>query len=332
VLGAVGTRMTERSLQNLLLASAAAATGWTGCGSGPGAATSSRTIDAAVSPADAGPDSYVVPSDAAGDASDAQSADDAMYSGVVLATARQAGTAITYSVFADFAPGAGFGIAQCDADAGACCCFTGATVLPGFDTPAAGAITVADDAATTATLSPAAVVVEGGTVSTSFQGTWELGRPWFDFPGVYMQADAGGWRPGDALQVSATGGQVDRFSGTLKTGALLAGVTPAIGAGAVMVDRSKDFAVAWTPEDRAGENVLFMLQQFTSRGALTCYCMVPDSMGGVTMSASMVGRFDTSQLAASVRLERLTVSTAPCDNASIDLVSEVTQSAAVMFQ
>jgi hypothetical protein len=293
-------------------------------------------MDAAVSPADAGRDSSVVPSDAAGDASDAQSADDATYSGVVLATARQAGTATTYSVFADFAPSAGFGIAQCDADAGACCCFTGATVLPGFDTPAAGTVTVADDAGATATLSPAAVVVEGGTVSTSFQGTWELGQPWFDFPGVYRLADAGGWRPGDALQVSATGGEVDRFSGTLQTGALLAGVTPAIGAGAVMVDRSvdrsQDFAVAWTPEDRAGENVLLMLQQFTSRGALTCYCMVPDSMGGVTMSASMIGRFGTSQLSASVRLERLTVSTAPCNNATIDLVSEVTQSAAITFQ
>jgi len=137
-----------------------------------------------------------------------QSTDDATYSGVVLATARQGGGGTTYSVFADFAPGAGFGPGQCEADGGACSCSYGIADPDVFDTPGAGEVIVADDAGLIAALSPASVVTYGETVTTSYQGIWDLGQPWSDYAGVYPLADAGAWRPGDALQVSATGGPV----------------------------------------------------------------------------------------------------------------------------
>jgi hypothetical protein len=168
--------------------------------------------------------------------------------------------------------------------------------------------------------------------TTTYQGTWDLGMPWFDYPGIYPAADGAEWNPGDALRVSATGGQVAPFSGTLQTGALLAGVSPAIGSTPLVIDRAADLEVSWTPEGRSHEDVFLLLQQFTQGGATTCTCLVPDSAASVTMSATLLGPFGTEQLSGRIRLERLIVSTALCDNAAIDLASEVVQTGDVTFQ
>jgi hypothetical protein len=181
-------------------------------------------------------------------------------------------------------------------------------------------------------LAPAVPIVEGGTTMTTLQGTWDLGAQWWAYPGVYPDADSGAWNPGDALRVSASGGEVAPFSGTLQTGALLSGVTPAIGTTPLVIDRTQDLQVSWTPEGRAGENVLLAVQQFTASGGLTCYCEAADPAGRVTVSATLLGQFDTQQPSGRIRVERLITSTAPCANATIDLVGEVSQTGDVSFR
>jgi hypothetical protein len=270
----------------------------------------------------------------AGDA-DIDDGSDATYAGVVVATIAQGGATNAYSVFADFAPGGPLGIGVCPdeaPDAGSCCCFQGATVVPGFDTPTAGILTLTSTGGSTlATLAPGQTVVEGGSETTTYQGTWDLGTPWFDYPGIYADVNSGAWNPGDALQVRATGGQVAPFSGTLQTGALLAGVSPAIGSTPLVIDRADDLEVSWNPEGRSHEDVFLILQQFTRDGANTCTCLVPDSAASVTVSATLLGPFATEQLSAHLRLERLIISTAPCSNAAVDLASEVSQTSDVTF-
>jgi hypothetical protein len=156
------------------------------------------------------------------------------------------------------------------------------------------------------------------------------GAGWIGCGGTQGAAQASGLT--DASGASATSSD-DSFSGTLETGAALTGVTPAIGPDAsVVIDRSQDFTLAWTAEGRAGECVSLTLEQVSSNGVITCNCWVPDSLGGLTVSTSTLGGFGTKQLAASVRLERLRVSTTSSGNATIALVSEVAQSADVTFE
>lgn len=55
------------------------------------------------------------------------------------------------------------------------------------------------------------------------------------------------WSPGIDLSVTADGDTVDGFAGLLRTAALPVGVTPALGASPVRVDRTRDFELSWTP-------------------------------------------------------------------------------------
>jgi hypothetical protein len=75
----------------------------------------------------------------------------------------------------------------------------------------------------------------------------------------------------------------------------------------------------------------------SSRPVLTCeeayvfLLAALDSAAKVTMSSTLVALFETT-VGGSIQLERLLTSKASCDNATIDLIGEVAQTADVTFQ
>jgi hypothetical protein len=244
----------------------------------------------------------------------------ATYAGVVIAAVTERGAMLTYDAVADFgAPGA-FGIGACAGasnESGDCCCVPSEGLPAG--SPDAAIITIRSEggASTLTTLSPSA---------TAKYGLSDLGGA--TPPGDYSSVDSQSWNPGDVLSVSATGDEVHPFSGTLQTGVLLSGVTPAIGPGPVIVDRGKDLEVAWTPEG-GGSHATVLLE--LDQAPLSCYCTALDSAAKVTMSSTLVALFETT-VGGSIQLERLLTSKASCDNATIDLIGEVAQTADVTFQ
>jgi hypothetical protein len=169
-----------------------------------------------------------------------------------------------------------------------------------------------------------------------FQGTWDLGDAWATLPGDYPFETAGFWDPGEAMHVSATGGAVHAFSGTLQTGALLSGVTPSLpslsGPVSLVIDRTQPFHIAWDPEGLSDESVVLWLQQFRSDGSLTCWCSVPDTAAELTVDTSVLGQFDVQQLSAVIQLERLITRTVSSDDAIVALVGEVAKNDEIAFQ
>jgi hypothetical protein len=249
---------------------------------------------------------------------------DVIYTGVVAATLLQGGPTDTYDAFADFQSGPSLGVGVCPSGEIGCCCLLGiATPLP-EQPPDAATLTLAsgEGAGTLATLTPSA---------SALQGTWDLGDAWATRPGDYPVVTSKPWSPGESLRVSATGGAVHAFSGTLETGALLSGVTPPIGPAPIDVDRTVPFEVSWAPEGKSNASVLLMLQQFRTEGVATCYCFVPDAASQMAMPASLLGNFTTDQLSANVRLERLVTTTASSDDATVELVGQVAQAAPLTF-
>jgi hypothetical protein len=111
---------------------------------------------------------------------------------------------------------------------------------------------------------------------------------------------------------------------------MLAGVTPAIGGAPVLVPRSRDFEVTWTPAGAGPDQVILMLD--LSSGAFSCSCTAPDSAGKVTLRSSLLSQPGSSPSSGTIRLARTTTSTVPVDNATIDLVGEVAVSGAVKLQ
>jgi hypothetical protein len=266
--------------------------------------------------AESGAPDGAVPDSGSGQGGDA-------YTGVVSALVLRGSTGETYTAFADFQPAPPLRVGACP-DGQACCCLHG-TPLP-FPTPPpdAAAVTLAsaEDAATLATLMPS---------TTTFQGTWDLGEAWATHPGAYPDAMSEPWAPGAALRVSAAGGAVHPFSGTIHTSALLSGVTPPLGPSPLAVDRSQPLQVSWAPEGKSGEVVTLMLQQFTSAGVVTCYCGALDAAAKLTVDSGVLAEFGTDQLSARLRLERLLTSFASAGDATVTLVGEVAETGPITF-
>jgi hypothetical protein len=267
---------------------------------------------------------------------------DATYYGFVLAKLTQGqapdGAGAAYSAFADFVKGTKPTAPPSCPDswpsAGSCCCLRGiSTPLP-EQPPDAATVTIAsaDGANVLATLTGSRWVSSGGTVSGTLHGTWDLGLSWVFAPGDYAPVDSVAWSPGDVLRVSATGMEVGAFAGLLDTGDLLTGVTPPIGP-PLVIDRAHDLDIAWTPEDLPGATVLLAIQQFTMRSTLACYCTAPDAAAKLTVSATLLADFaSTDQLSAAIQLERLLVTSISGPNATIDLVGSVAQAGNISFQ
>jgi len=253
-----------------------------------------------------------------------------IYSGVVLARATQSGTtSSSYGAFVDFTSKYPFYLDSCPGlgpSAGNCCCMIGMSTPMPIQPPDGATVTLtsADGASTLATLLPSTPTSTTTTIGPQMYGTWDLGRWGAVVPGCYAPVGSQPWNPGDALRVSATGNQVHAFSGTLQTGSLLSGVTPSIGSAPLVIDHSQNFEVSWTPEGRENESVLLRLGAAPD----VCYCTVPDSAAKVTVDSSLLSPGGTS----TISLERLVISTASSDNATITLIGAVELSGEVAFQ
>ena len=241
------------------------------------------------------------------------------FSGVIIATLAQGSASNGYGVFADFATGPHIDL---NPAAASCSCIHFISALP-LPSPDAGTVSVWPPmgGSPLATLTPA---------DGAYHGSWDLG---FLLAGNYASVTSQAWNPGDELAIDATGGGVQAFSGRLQVPALFSGVTPDLLSGSLVIDRTRDFTVTWAPEGKAKESVLLILQQIAPpvQTATTCYCTTSDSAAALTVDASTLGQFGT-EAAGTLRLERLVASAASCDNATITLVGEVAESAAVAFQ
>jgi hypothetical protein len=130
------------------------------------------------------------------------------------------------------------------------------------------------------------------------------------------------WDAGDSLDVSATGGEVDPFSGTLETPTLPSGVSPAFGPDSFVITRSSNLRVSWTPDARDGETIQFGISVgSTTNGVAGVACAVPDSDGFVVVDASLLGPLAVGPN-ASVYLTRVLTSVVSAPNAIITLNGE----------
>jgi hypothetical protein len=138
--------------------------------------------------------------------------------------------------------------------------------------------------------------------------------------------------PGRAIAVVAGGADLDGFEGTMHTGAALTGVTPPIGSGPIVIDRSQDLHVSWTPEGLADEEVLLTVRQIATDSVIACFCSAPDSAGELTVDKAVLATFGVEQLSCTMELERALTSTVLTDDAVVDLVSEVVQETSATFE
>jgi hypothetical protein len=252
----------------------------------------------------------------------ADSSPEAMYAGLVLGMVTQDETGTRYVARAVFSSGPRPTIGGCPH----CCCGSTDRGLPvPGKPPDAGRLTIgaAAGANTLATLAPGAFSGGSGT----YYGMSDLGWSWFSSLSDYAPVDSQPWSPGDALQISATGNEVGSFSGLLRTGPSLAGVTPPIGFSPVVADHSQAFEVSWIPEGNGNATVLLGIPY----GGGICYCDAPDSAGKLVVDPSLLSPISVEQN-GKISLARLTISTVASGNAMIDLVGAVVQAGPLVVQ
>lgn len=138
----------------------------------------------------------------------------------------------------------------------------------------------------------------------------------------YPEVDDATWNGGDVLEVSAPGGNVASFSGSLVTPKVISGVTPAFGSSPVIIPTGADFRVSWMPEGRDGEEMQLQINMIDSGGnAPVILCDVPDSTGSVVVDASLFARMP-SGATGGIHLTRSITSTAYGANVSVTLIGD----------
>jgi hypothetical protein len=147
-------------------------------------------------------------------------------------------------------------------------------------------------------------------------GMLDLGWSWVAPLSDYAPVTSQPWTAGRTLEVRAQGNEVEPFSGMLRVGPVLGGVTPPIGSSPVVVDHHQPFEVSWIPEGDGDATVLLGIPSGTDR----CYCDAPDAAGALVVDADLL-----SPTSGEISLARLTVSTVATSNASVDLVSAIVQ-------
>ena len=215
------------------------------------------------------------------------------YRGVVELSRVGIPAPVRYNALAQITPAAFAGPTGCTGMlVGACCYGTTSSDagLPTFES--AGNITITDGTATLATLMPGNYVATSTTDPTLT------------------------WAPGAMLTVTASGATVGPFSATVPAPAFFIGVTPAFNA-PLTVMKSSDFVVSWTPGKRPCSKIHVGLTQ----GALMPYvgCVVDDSVGTVTIPASMLGMFTATNGTAVI--ERVEGTDTLASNADIGVVA-----------
>ncbi len=276
-----------------------------------GTADSSSDLDTGTADSSSDLDTGTADSSSDPDTGTADSGSEIAYSGVVLTKITQDEATTGYVSRAVFTTEPRPTIGGCPN----CCCGIEERGLPTpVKPPDAGNITIAAAAGATTTL--ATLVPE----LNRYHGMSDLGWSWFRPISDYGPVDSQPWNFGDALQVLATGNEVESFSGVLQTGPSLAGVMPPIGPSPVVVDRSQAFEISWTPEGAGDATVMLRLPY--SGGV--CYCDAPDSAGRLVVDANLLGPISVEQT-GKIKLARLTISTVVSGNATIDLVGAVIQ-------
>ena len=253
-----------------------------------------------------------------GEMAAAGTSSEATYAGVVLAMVTDDNASSTYLTRALFTAQPRPVIGGCPH----CCCKSTERGLPLPEKPPdAGNITLmaADGSTSLATLVPAAFEAGSGT----FYGMTELGWSWFAPLGDYAPVTSKPWAFGATLHVLAAGNEVEPFSGILRTGPALAGVTPPIGSSPVVIDHARPFEIAWTPEGTADATMLLGVPTGTG----ICYCDAPESAGKLTVDADVL-----SPVSSELTLARLSVSTVTSGNSTVALVGAVVQKGPVEVQ
>lgn len=240
------------------------------------------------------------------------------YAGAVLALLTERDGAVTYVTRAVFTAGPHPVIGGCPQ----CCCNRTDRGLPLPEKPPdAGEITLLPATGSTplATLVPDAFEDGHGT----FHGTSELGWSWFAPLSDYAAVPSQPWNAGDTFQVLAEGNEVEAFSGTLRAGLALQGVTPPIGSSPVVVSHTQPFEISWTPEPQGDATVLLGLPNADG----LCYCDAPDSAGKLVVDSKLL-----SAISGEISLARLTVTNVTVSSGSVDLVGGTVKRGAVEFQ
>ena len=250
---------------------------------------------------------------AGGSAGDAEggAVTEATYAGAVLAMLTERGPTKSFVARAVFAAGPRPSIGGCPQ----CCCSSTDRGLPLPEKPPdASQISVlpASGGEALATLVPE--VFEDGR--GALHGSSDLGWSWFAPLSDYAAAPSRAWKAGDVLEVIALGNEVAPFSGMLRAGPALTGVSPAIGSAPVVIDYTRPFEISWTPE---GDADAIMLLGIPNADGI-CYCDAPNSAGSLVVDSALLGA-----VAGEISLARLTISNVASKNASVALVGAIVQ-------
>jgi hypothetical protein len=176
------------------------------------------------------------------------------------------------------------------------CCYLPADLPMEAGVPAslsAGTITVADNDA-------------GFGVLQLQQGTYVFG----------LASVSRGWMPGDVLGITAAGGVVPAFSGSVLAPPPLEGVTPSLTG--LTISLSGDLTVSWTPSPGVPSRVL--LDVFAAQAATSAVakCVVDDSAGTLTIPAGILGLLQPTA-STSLTMARGTRSNAMAGSEAIEL-------------
>jgi hypothetical protein len=240
------------------------------------------------------------------------------YAGVVLALVSESDAVKSSVARAIFTTGSRPSLGGCSQ----CCCGSLIRGLPiPVKLPDAGRITLkpAGEATAICTLVPDLFENDLG----SFYGTTNLGWAWYPPLSIYAPVEPQPWAADTELEVLASGNEVAAFSGILRLGPDLTGVTPALGTSPIVVDHTQAFEISWTPQ--SGGDAIVMLE--VPNGSGVCFCDAPDAAGRIVVEPGLLG-----PVTGDVSLARFTVSNVSGGNASIDLVGAVVKTGTIDVQ
>jgi hypothetical protein len=158
------------------------------------------------------------------------------------------------------------------------CCYTDLGIrgiaLP-IDIPTAGVLTVSD----------------AGTTLTTLQ------------PGNYLKSSeferSLTWAPGDILELTTSGAEVEAFHASIATPLEFSGLSPEFSR-SLDVPLSSDFVLSWTPQATSCTKVQFVLADGVSANIV---CSVDDSAGMITVPAQLLAKVTSTS--APVALSRI---------------------------
>jgi hypothetical protein len=237
----------------------------------------------------------------------------AIYTGDVTATVIGNGATYTYGVVAEFAPT--IASPACPGTMMGACCFepavgTDAAAAADAGAPADGGAS-GDGGGVAPPNAGTIAVTDGPTMIATVMPSPAPGSGGYGVPqGVAM------WTAGDTLGVTAPGGAVHAFMGSVKAVSAFAGVTPDL-TQSLTIGRSTDLVVTWTADSKTtGSNVAFALADGNGNAIA---CQVADSAGTATMPAALLAK--TSAGSAVVSLTRTLGTIAADDNTAVSIQS-----------